>query len=206
MAVPVKPFGVAKARLGPRWDAAVRARLGRAVAAHTVAAAADAGADPLVVTGDDGVARWARRRGFVVLREDGPGLDGAAATAVRAAAGRAWVFVHADLPLITPADVALVLDELASGATVLAPSTDGGTNVLGGHTSSFPFSYGPGSFRRHLRHGAVSGPVAVVVRVALALDLDRPADLMAALAHPSGAWLAPLVGDHGGARRRPLES
>ena len=39
--VPIKPFGIAKARLAPALDAGARSRLGRAIAAHTLRTVAD---------------------------------------------------------------------------------------------------------------------------------------------------------------------
>ncbi len=191
-AIPVKPFGVAKARLAPLLDPPARARLGKAVAAHTAQAVAAAGAEPVLVTGDAGVARWARRQGLGAVRESGPGLDAAAASAVAAAAGRPWLVLHADLPLVTADDVRAVLDRLDAGAVVLAPSRDGGTTALAAPEPRFPFAYGPASFHRHLR--AAAGRAAVVVRLGLALDLDHPADLVAARAHPAGAWLGAVLG------------
>ena len=98
-AVAIKPFGVAKERLSTVLDSPTRARLGMAVAERTLQAVADAGATPAVVTGNDGVAEWAQRRGALVIRESAPGLDTAAACVIDAAGGRPWAFVHADLPL-----------------------------------------------------------------------------------------------------------
>src|SRR5665811_1981594 len=66
---------------------------------------------------------------------------------------------------------------MAAAGTVLAPSHDGGTSLVGGMLNPFPFRYGPGSFRRHL--SAVLGHARVLVRPGLALDLDRPRDLRA---------------------------
>ncbi|MDQ3781759.1 MAG: NTP transferase domain-containing protein, partial [Actinomycetota bacterium] len=124
--VPIKPFGVAKRRLGPAVDAATRSRLGRAVAANTLTMVAASGATPVVVTGDDGVAEWAQAGGFaVVIEPPGGGLDGAAAAVTGA---DSWAVVHADLPLVTVADLAAAWRGAAPA--VLAPSVDGGTNLI----------------------------------------------------------------------------
>lgn len=190
-AIPIKPFGVAKRRLADRLDAAARSRVGRAVAARTAAAATDAGALVAVVTGDPGVAKWARSHGYLTIREHSAGLDGAA-EAVVAEAGRRqrlWAVVHADLPLVTPRVLQHVFD-LAESHTVLVPSHDGGTNIIAGSRSSFPFSYGPGSFHRHL---AAEPGAAVTTHPQLALDLDTEADLSRVLRLSAGGWLTDLV-------------
>lgn len=188
--IPIKPFGVAKARLAPVLARAQRSRVGKAVAAHTAAMVARSGATPTIVTGDDGVAAWAKRQGWAVIAEPaGGGLDGAAAAIVDAANGRRWAVLHADVPTLTPVD----LDHAWSVAgTVLAPSRDGGTTLVVA-TGSFPFRYGPSSFHRHL---AAVPTAAVVVRPGLALDLDTPHDLEIALGLPTGAWLATHVAEY----------
>ncbi len=190
VAIPIKPFGVAKARLEPVLDPGERSKLGRAVAAHTAEIAAEAGGEVFVVTSDHGVEHWAKQRGLGVIREDpryGHGLDGAAATAARYAeeVGMRWAIVHADLPVATVEDLAAVLTVAAEQPT-LVPSHDGGTNVLASAPPGFRFSYGAASFHRHLR----AVPEAVVItNPRLALDLDTPADLQRALATSSGSWL-----------------
>ena len=193
-AVPIKPFGVAKARLSPVLGPAARLRLGRAVAARTAALAAEAGADVIVVTPDDGVAAWAKGHDLLVIREDpgsGGGLDGAASTAARHAAqlGMRWVIVHADLVVATAADLQAVFSSAATGP-VIVPSYDGGTNLIGGARDNFSFSYGIGSFHRHL--AAMPG-ATVISAPRLALDLDTPDDLSRARSSPAGAWLEEVL-------------
>ncbi len=188
--IPIKPFGVAKARLAPVLGAPERARLGMAVAAHTAAAVASSGAAPHVVTGDAAVSAWAADHGWGVVAEPpGGGLDGAAAALVAAAGGGSWAVVHADLPTVTPDDLEAVWDALGHGP-VIAPSRDGGTSVLAA-TGTAPFAYGHLSFHRHLAHlpGAT-----VICRPGLALDLDEPEDLEVALASPEGTWLKRVLG------------
>jgi 2-phospho-L-lactate guanylyltransferase len=183
--VPIKPFGVAKARLAPALDARARSSLGREIAAHTLRTVEASGARAAVVTADPGVSRWARRHQWEVLTEaPGQGLDAAARAVTEAAHGAPWAIVHADLPLLTAADLAAAWDALVAGS-VLAPSHDGGTTLVAGR-GAFPFSYGPGSFFRHL---AAAPAATVVVRVGLALDLDTVTDLTGALRLPAGAWL-----------------
>lgn len=185
IAIPVKPFGVAKKRLKPALDRSGRSRLGKTIAAHTALEAQATGARVAVVTGDEGVADWASGRGFEVVREApeyGSGLNGAAASAVAAADrdGSDWLILHADLPLISRDDIRVAIERHRPGRYVIAPSYDGGTGLIMG-SGEFPFAYGPGSFHRHLQ--AANGTAEVVIRSGLALDLDTPRDLEAAINH-----------------------
>lgn len=185
--IPIKPFGVAKARLAPVLDAGARSRIGKAVASHTIRSVVAAGASPFVLTADLGVARWARRHGWQTLAEpSGGGLDGAAAATAAAAGEGRWAVLHADLPLLSAADLVAAWQR---PGVVLAPAHDGGTSLVVA-TGPFPFRYGPRSFHRHL-HAVPNA--TVVVRPGLALDLDTPRDLEMALALPQGAWLRTLV-------------
>lgn len=193
-AIPIKPFGVAKRRLSSQLDAAARSRIGRAVAARTAEAATDAGALVAVVTGDAGVAGWARRRGYLTIDEeasDREGLDGAAEAVVIDAVRRQrpWAVVHADLPLVTPAALNAVF-AAAEYSAVLVPSYDGGSNVVAGTGSGFRFSYGVASFHRHL---AANPGTRVMTHPQLALDLDTVDDLTRAQLLDSGSWLSSLV-------------
>ena len=191
-AIPIKPFGVAKRRLAGQLDGPTRSRIGRAIAARTAAAAIDAGALVAVVTADSGVARWARRGGYLTVEEPaGGGLNGAAeAVAVEAVRRqRPWAVIHADLPLISPGALLPVFD-MARRHTVLVPSHDGGTNVVAGRGSRFEFSYGPASFHRHI---AAHPRSQVISNPQLALDLDTEQDLARILALPGGAWLRRLI-------------
>lgn len=194
VAVPVKPFGVAKARLAPILDAAARRRLGPTVVAHTLEAATQAGGRVAVVTADADVARWAKGQGVEVVPEapPGSGLNRAAQAAVAVASRleMPWAIVHADLPLLRPDDLVAVFDALSTGHVALAPSHDRGSNVVAAALDRFPFSYGPDSFGRHLTAAArLQLPVRVLVRTRLALDLDGPDDLRSVLLHPDGAWM-----------------
>ena len=188
--IPVKPFGAAKRRLADVLDPRARARLGQQLAERTVRAVAECGARPLVLSADDAVTRWAQAFGVKVQLDEGSSLDAAADTAVRRIRGEGgpWAILHADLPIITGADLSSAVELLRAGRSVIAPSSDGGTSLVGSSSDHFAFSYGSGSFHRHLRGLASSNP-AVVISRGLLLDLDTPHDLAAASATPEGAWL-----------------
>jgi 2-phospho-L-lactate guanylyltransferase len=113
-------------------------------------------------------------------------LDHAARVA-EAAGATGLLALPADVPLVTPVDVAALLRGLpAVPAAVLAPTLDGGTGaLLRSPPTALPARFGEDSLRAHLRVAYRRGVRTRVVRRAnLALDLDRPADLqrIAALA------------------------
>lgn len=171
--IPIRSFA-GLTRLSSALDGHERIATMRRLAERTTAAAVDAGASVSVVTGDADVRAWAEESGHTVIVEpDQGGLDAAARTGITAAEGP-WLVVHADLPLVTAADIAQAASVVGDGGSVLAPSYDGGTSLIGGNGPGFPFSYGAGSFRRHL---AAAPGATVLVRRGLAIDLDRVRDL-----------------------------
>lgn len=190
-AIPLKGFGSAKTRLGDSMPAGDRARLAAAVADRVVVACSEAGWSVVVVSASPDVVSWCREAAIDVLADPGGGLDAAAGAALGHAGAQAWAVVHGDLPLLTPADLDGIPEWVAAGSIVLAPSRDGGTNLIAG-TGQFAFAYGPGSFARHVSAAAAHAPL-VLVRTGLAVELDTPADLLAARRHPAGAWLEPFL-------------
>ncbi|MEJ7766030.1 MAG: 2-phospho-L-lactate guanylyltransferase [Acidimicrobiales bacterium] len=184
--VPVKAFGEAKRRLSPALSGDERAQLSRRLAAGVLAAAAPL---PVAVVCDDReVAGWARGLGALVIWEPGRGLNGAVAAGVAhlVGAGVARVVVaHGDLA--RPAVLPSVLDgHPENGVTLVPDARDDGTNVVVvPAASAFDFSYGPGSFRRHLDTAERLGLVVRLLRgTPLSLDVDVPSDL--ALSDPAG--------------------
>jgi 2-phospho-L-lactate guanylyltransferase len=174
--VPVKSFLMAKKRLADTIDPTARLALSREMAKRTCLLLAEAGARPLVLAADQVVAGWAEELRFEMAIDDGSGLNGAARRAVAIADGRPWLIVHADLPLLDVKVTSRLIAAVGAGHPVIAPSRDGGTPVVGGSSTSFVFSYGPGSYHRHLRELASAGP-HILVDPRLAIDLDEPTDL-----------------------------
>ncbi|MEA2023262.1 MAG: 2-phospho-L-lactate guanylyltransferase [Actinomycetota bacterium] len=172
--VPIRSF-TGLTRLSAVLDEGERASLMKRLATHTVSAVRAAGLQMLIVSNDPDVTSWSAACGCTAIPEpDAAGLNGAAAAGVAEVGGGPWMVVHADLPAVTANDI-LAGARLAERGYVFAPSHDGGTSLIGGTGTGFPYRYGPGSFRRHL--AAVRGEAAILVRPGLALDLDHPRDL-----------------------------
>lgn len=175
--VPVKAFGQAKLRLAGALSSTERTDLARRLATGVVRAAG--GLPVAVVCDDTGVARWARDLGALVIWEPGRGLNGAVQEGVRRLAGAGVEYVgvaHADLPFAS--DLGWVAR--FPGVTLVPDRWHDGTNVVGLPTgTSFTFSYGPGSYSRHLAEARRVGlPVRTVHGSPLAWDVDVPADLL----------------------------
>jgi 2-phospho-L-lactate guanylyltransferase len=176
--IPVKAFRDAKVRLAPAMSAPERAALAQKMATRVVASAA--GLPVAVVCDDPEVATWARGLGALVIWEPGRGLNGAVHEGVSrlAAAGASLVVVAAgDLPLAT--DLRWVTR--FPGVTIVPDRRGDGTNVIAVPTAAgFSFSYGPGSFARHLDEaGRLALPIRVVRSTHLGWDVDVPDDLAA---------------------------
>ncbi len=103
-----------------------------------------------------------------------------ARTVVTAAGADALLIIPADVPRITPADLAGLTASLQAGsALVIAPDRAGsGTNALGLRLPSpLPFQFGPDSFAHHLETARRLGlTTRIYASPTLALDVDTPED------------------------------
>lgn len=181
--VPVKAFADAKARLAGVLSPSHRESLARFTAERVLAAAAPARV--YVVCDSDTVAQWAADHGASVLWHPGVGLNNAIMHGVADLAGAGLehvVIAHGDLPraiglasLAAPDCITLVPDRAGEGTNVLTLPLP----------TDFRFSYGAGSFHRHLamameRALHTGHRVRVLRHPLLGLDIDTPHDL----AHP----------------------
>jgi 2-phospho-L-lactate guanylyltransferase len=171
--IPVKSFADAKHRLSTTLDAPARLSLARTMAEGVVAAAHDL---PVTVVCDDrDVAAWAGAIGAAVVWCAG-GLNAAVTAGVEALAHRHdhVIVAHADLPYARDLTVAF-----GPGITLVPDRHRDGTNVICLPSAcGFRFSYGPGSFARHLAEARrVSADVRVLDDPSLAWDIDTPQDL-----------------------------
>jgi 2-phospho-L-lactate guanylyltransferase len=177
--LPIRSFVLGKARLSVDLDDAARAELGRRLADRVADAAAPY--DVVVVTSAPEVRNWAAARRLTVLDDPGS-LDAAAARGQRhlTAAGMGRVVVaHADLPWARSL-AGLVRDASRPVVALVPCHRDDGTNVLAlPAETAFRFSYGPGSFARHLAEADRLGlPPRVLDLPDLAWDIDEPADVV----------------------------
>jgi 2-phospho-L-lactate guanylyltransferase len=186
IAVPVRAFGLANTRLAEALDPETRLPLARALATRVVEAAGDV---PIaVVTSAPEVAAWARDRGCSVVPDPGT-LDAAAhagVVALRDLGCARAVVAHADLPFVTT--FAPVVDDAIANTVVLVPChRDDGTPVLSLPTDAlgrFGFSYGSGSFTRHVDAARAGGLTVRIVRdPSLAFDVDTVDDLAVLVQH-----------------------
>ncbi|MDA8046584.1 MAG: 2-phospho-L-lactate guanylyltransferase [Actinomycetota bacterium] len=175
--VPVKAFHRAKLRLAPALSPERRRDLARSMATQVVRSAA--GLPVAVVCDDEEVATWARSLGALVVWEPGRGLNQAVQEGF-AHLGRlgvhAVIVAAGDLPQAT--DLRWVSDY--PGITIVPDRRRDGTNVIGlPGDAPFTFSYGPGSFARHVQEAHAAGvPVRVVHSAPLGWDVDVPEDLV----------------------------
>jgi 2-phospho-L-lactate/phosphoenolpyruvate guanylyltransferase len=178
--IPVRSFSTGKSRLGVLG--AGRRDVARALFQHVhgVAAACPLLDGVLVATDDEAVGAIARD----ILLDDGRqplsavvdrGLEALVALGAQAA-----VVVMADLPLLTPSDLARMIAALDDADVALAPDRDHlGTNALALRLPGPPTCFGnPDSYLRHVAAARAAGlRLATIDRAGLAFDLDGPADL-----------------------------
>lgn len=184
VAMPMKPFELAKSRLAEMLADEQRERLARALFLRTQRffALHFADFDRLVVTQSEDVRRLSERVGSECLLE--PGVDGlnlASARAVRWAGERGYesvLLIPGDVPVWVRSEVNLLLDQARQHGAVIAQARDGGTNALLLRLpAAFGFCYGPDSSNTHLHAARDAGVSAVVCKLPfLAHDLDVPAD------------------------------
>jgi 2-phospho-L-lactate/phosphoenolpyruvate guanylyltransferase len=210
--LPVKDLPDAKQRLAGVLNAQERRELSLAMLQDVLSALAvsDGLAGILLVTRDGEARRLATRYGArVLVQEENRGHTAASSLAARTLAQEGvagMVQVPADVPLLTPDDIAALLKVHGQApAVTLAPSRDGhGSNaVVCSPPDLLPLRFGDDSFLPHLRRAQALGTEPQIVRrPGLALDLDTPDDLAAFLAAPSPTRAYAYLAAHGITERR----
>ncbi len=185
--VPVKPLRYGKSRLAEVLTQDERADLNRRLLAHTLdtLTAMPEIEHVLVVSRDQAALALAREYGARTVQESGATkLNGSLARATIVAqnyATRGVLIVPADLPLITPEDVRVMLERAKDPpVVVLAPDRHRiGTNaMLVCPAGLIEYEYGPNSFQRHCRRAIQAGARLEVCDLpSIALDMDLPEDL-----------------------------
>jgi len=212
--VPCKRLQLAKRRLAPALTARECRRLVSAMLSDVLAAlTGSAGVSGiLVVSSDPAVAALARAFGARCLTDQSdegllPACAGASAHLSGEGADGVMV-VPGDLPLLSPDDIARVVDAAGvSPAVVLSPDrNDSGTNLVAMRPAgAMPYLFGENSFSRHVSAARERGIEPAVIRSpTLALDIDTPDDLVAFARVPSRTRTCDYL-DQAGLRKRLLQ-
>ena len=187
--IPVKPLSRAKSRLESVLSPGERQQLAETMFHRVLTAVKETPqvAGTLVISRDPRALAMARDVGAHTVQESGaPELNTALMRATQVVAGwrgGAVLILPADLPLITPEDLAGMIEigqDLQSVVIATDQNEDGTNAMLIRPPGLIQYAYGPGSFQRHMALAKESG--AKVKRYQserLALDIDVPADLEA---------------------------
>jgi 2-phospho-L-lactate guanylyltransferase len=193
--VPLRDGVSGKSRLAAVLDGDSRRRLVRVLARHVVTTllASDGIGRVVVVTADPVFTRETLAGLEVEVLEQPagrPGLNGALehAREVLAARGSGPLLVaHADLPALTPEDVAALLaedapvviatDRYRSGTNLLLLDPKASASIEQTEAGGFRFRFGVGSLAAHVAEAEAHGlEVTVVRRPGTAVDLDTADD------------------------------
>jgi 2-phospho-L-lactate guanylyltransferase len=198
--VPVKERVSAKERLAPILRPEARQALALAMLEDVLAAvtAASGIAGILVVTVDAKAGRLAARYGARVIEVGArDGHTGAVTAAARllAAEGRAGMLtLPADIPLVTPAEIAGVLaaHPPAPSFTIVPSHDERGSNAIAcSPPDVVPLRFGDDSFYPHLQAAEVCGIRPTVLHLpGIALDIDNAEDVVSFMRTQSStrAW------------------
>lgn len=195
--VPLRGAGKTRLRSGegPGLDERERAVLASAMLSDVLAALRAAPVDNVVVAAADATAAAvAGALGIDVVRDPPRAdLDAALHAAVTAVACGTAIVITADLPCLTPDDVAALLEREAQ--VVVGPTADGGTSALLRRPPTvIPTAYGSGSAGRHLELAQEAGlTTAVVDRPGFRVDVDTWEDLLAIRSAPVGRATAAFL-------------
>ncbi len=193
--VPAKSLGEAKQRLAGVLTVVERQDLARAMLGDVLAAlAAVPGlAGILAVTRDAELAAIGRSFGAHImtdLRHEGPtSAVTMAATWLAAEGAPGMIAIPADVPLVTPVEIAEILGTMGpSPAMTLVPAlADMGSNAVAlSPPDAIPLRFGLRSFFLHQEAALERGIAPQILRLpGLGLDVDRPDDLAAFVAQAS---------------------
>jgi 2-phospho-L-lactate guanylyltransferase len=176
--IPLKGSGERKTRLAGRLDEGQRRTLSQKLFSHVASVLnSSAPVSEVMLLSDVRPDNW---NGPLIF-DEGRGLNIELQAFVRTLGPRPLLIIHADLPLVSAKDIAILLAEAESGCAIAPDRHGNGTNAIALRDAvGFEFSFGPDSFALH--RAALQGRVHVVSRLGLGLDIDTPDDLDAAIA------------------------
>jgi 2-phospho-L-lactate guanylyltransferase len=184
--IPVKNSAEAKQRLASVLAQPARTELARAMLLDEIEALSRCPNRPqiVLVTSDPFALDLAKQFSLELIPDgDNRGETHAIAMATAqsiAAGAQSTLVIPGDIPLVTAADLQIVMDAAPPEGTVLVPASDGrGTNaVLRRPADLFPLRFGNDSFQPHLASARAAGkPCNVIHLPNIGLDVDSPFDL-----------------------------
>jgi 2-phospho-L-lactate guanylyltransferase len=185
----MKPLALSKSRLATTLTPARRELLAAAMLASTLSAVLDAGLATTVIGGDADVRQLSEASGAGWRPEPSTGLNESLAEVLRTGTSENVLYLPADLPLLTPEDIEVLLD--AGEEVVIAPDRwSAGTNaLLLPAASGFGPALGAGSMALHIEEARRVGHEAHLIETpGLGFDVDTPADLELLLQRRPGWW------------------
>jgi 2-phospho-L-lactate guanylyltransferase len=185
--VPVKPLRRGKSRLSTVLSQDERTALNQNLLVNSLKTLSSVEEIDtiLVVSRDPAALTIAREYGARTVLENGsPELNTAlkrAAMVAKTYMANEIMVIPADLPLLKKSDLEFILQHSGKPPEIIiAPDRRrDGTNALYINPAGLiQFSYGPGSFERHLAlAGKVNARIEIIEMPSLGLDLDLPEDL-----------------------------
>jgi 2-phospho-L-lactate guanylyltransferase len=199
--VPVKHLATSKSRLASILTPENRKRLTLAMLEDVLNAIRDSTIQGTVVVGSDlCVCELAMNAGVAFINIEARGLNPAIGDSIKWCMKRgadSVLVLPADIPLLSSTDINRII-ELAGNAeamVVVSSSKNGGTNALYLRPPNLiPVSYGPGSFKKHIRHARVRDiPVKVYYSFSVAFDIDSQEDLQELLKNSSTTFSTQFI-------------
>ena len=191
--VPVKNLENAKQRLAAVLDQGTRRELAQAMLYDVLGALAACSSNPEVslVTSDPFALDLAQAFSFQVIpdaanRSETDAIE-MASQLCESRGVESTLVIPADIPLIQSSEVTTILQAAPEEGSVLVPAADRrGTNaVLRRPAALFPLRFGNDSFKPHLVAARATGnPYVVLSLPGIALDSDKPSDLVALASAP----------------------
>lgn len=185
--IPVKPLRRSKSRLSEVLSENERTQLNAQMLENTlnVLSSVSEVKEVLIISRDTSALALARSYGAKTLQEDGePGLNLGLKRAVlvaKAYSAQSILILPMDIPFLSKEDILSLIHQFhSSPGLVIAPDRHmNGTNaMLVSPPDLLEFSYGPGSFERHIWQAQKKGAAIEVVQMAsTGFDIDNPTDL-----------------------------